>query len=85
MQSSCRDSAKGEQISVAGFDASKWHPAEVPGTVVGALVTDKSLPDPNYGMNLKSFPGFVSDTKGAVRHTRYALGQPVSLLVLVSH
>jgi exo-1,4-beta-D-glucosaminidase len=64
MQSSCQDSAKGEQISVAGFDASKWHSAEVPGTVVGALVTDKSLPDPNYGMNLKSFPGFVSDTKG---------------------
>jgi exo-1,4-beta-D-glucosaminidase len=64
MQSSCQDSARGEQISVAGFDASKWHSAEVPGTVVGALVTDKSLPDPNYGMNLKSFPGFVSDTKG---------------------
>jgi exo-1,4-beta-D-glucosaminidase len=64
MQSSCQDSAKGEQISVAGFDASKWHSAEVPGTVVGALVIDKSLPDPNYGMNLKSFPGFVSDTKG---------------------
>jgi exo-1,4-beta-D-glucosaminidase len=64
MQSSCLDNAKGEQISTAGFDASKWHAAEVPGTVVGALVTDKSLPDPNYGMNLKKFPGFVSDTKG---------------------
>ncbi len=64
MQSSCQDGAKGEQISTTGFDTSKWHPAEVPGTVVGALVTDKSLPDPNYGMNLKSFPGFVSDTKG---------------------
>ena len=64
MQSSCLDKTSGEQISVAGFDAAKWHPAEVPGTVVGALVTDKSLPDPNYGMNLKKFPGFVSDTKG---------------------
>ncbi|MGB7438688.1 MAG: glycoside hydrolase family 2 protein [Candidatus Acidiferrum sp.] len=64
MQSSCVDSSKAEQISAVGFDASKWIPAEVPGTVVGAQVTDKVLPDPNYGMNLKSFPGFVSDTKG---------------------
>lgn len=64
MQSSCQDAAKGEQISAVGFDTAKWHAAEVPGTVVGALVTDKTLPDPNYGMNLKSFPGFVTDTKG---------------------
>jgi len=64
MQSSCQDSAKAEQISTVGFDASKWHPAEVPGTVVGALVTDKTLPDPNFGMNLKSFPGFVMDNRG---------------------
>jgi exo-1,4-beta-D-glucosaminidase len=63
MQSSCQDSAKGEQISLPGFDTSKWHPAEVPGTVVGALVGDKTLPDPNYGMNLKSFPGFSSGMK----------------------
>jgi len=64
MQSSCVDSSKGEQISSTGFDASKWIPAEVPGTVVGAQVTDKVLPDPDYGMNLKSFPGFVLDSKG---------------------
>jgi exo-1,4-beta-D-glucosaminidase len=64
MQSSCQESAKGEQISLPGFDASKWHPAEVPGTVVGALVGDKSLPDPHYSTNLKSFPGFVAETKG---------------------
>src|SRR5208282_6378590 len=60
MQSSCLENAKGAQISVAGFDASKWHPAEVPGTVVGALVGDKTLPDPDYGINLKSIPGFVA-------------------------
>ena len=64
MQSACTDSVKGEQLSLPGYDTSKWHPAEVPGTVVGALVGDKTLPDPNYGMNLKSFPGFVSDPKG---------------------
>lgn len=64
MQSACVDNAKGEQISTAGFDTSKWIAAEVPGTVVGAQVTDKVLSDPDYGMNLKQFPGFVSDNKG---------------------
>jgi exo-1,4-beta-D-glucosaminidase len=58
MQSSCGLAATGEQISVPGFDASQWHPAEVPGTVVGALVADKTLPDPDYGMNLLQFPGY---------------------------
>jgi exo-1,4-beta-D-glucosaminidase len=42
---------------MAGFDASTWHKAEIPSTVVGALVTDKTYPDPDYAMNLKSLPG----------------------------
>src|SRR5277367_2585512 len=57
MQSSCVDKATGQEISTAGFAAGKWHDAEIPGTVVGAQVADKMLPDPNYGMNLKTFPG----------------------------
>jgi exo-1,4-beta-D-glucosaminidase len=57
MQSSCVDKSAGEAISAPGFDAKSWHNAEIPGTVVGALVADKTLPDPDYGMNLKSFPG----------------------------
>jgi len=59
MQSSCVDHSSGEAISTPGFAAPGWHSAEVPGTVVGALVSDKTLPDPNYAMNLKSFPGVV--------------------------
>jgi exo-1,4-beta-D-glucosaminidase len=59
MQSSCVDRSTGEAISTPGFAAKGWHSAEVPGTVVGALVTDKTLPDPDYGMNLKQFPGIV--------------------------
>jgi exo-1,4-beta-D-glucosaminidase len=58
MQSSCQDKTGGEQVSVAGYDDSQWHPAEVPGTVFGALVTDKLVPDPDYGLNLKQTPGF---------------------------
>ena len=59
MQSSCVDHSSGEAISTPGFAANGWHSAEVPGTVVGALVEDKTLPNPNYAMNLKSFPGVV--------------------------
>jgi len=57
MQSSCVDKSAPEAVSTAGFADSSWHKAEVPGTVVGALVTDGTFPDPNYGMNLKSYQG----------------------------
>ncbi len=57
MQSSCADKSSGEAISTPGFSAKQWHNAEIPGTVVGGLVTDKTLPDLNFGMNLKSIPG----------------------------
>jgi exo-1,4-beta-D-glucosaminidase len=57
MQSSCTDKSPAEAISTVGFPATNWHFAEVPGTVVAALVADKTLPDPYFGMNLKSFPG----------------------------
>jgi exo-1,4-beta-D-glucosaminidase len=63
MESSQKVSANGEAISQEGFDDSKWHPALVPGTVVGSLVADKTLPDPNYGENLKLFPGAFNDNK----------------------
>jgi exo-1,4-beta-D-glucosaminidase len=63
LQSSCTLPAKGDAISTAGFDDSHWHPAEVPGTVVGSLVADKTLPDPNYGLNLKSLAGAFTDNK----------------------
>src|SRR5258705_2704997 len=63
LESSCKLSAKAEDISLPGFDDSKWHPAIVPGTVVGSLVADKTLPDPNYGKNLNSFPGAFTNNK----------------------
>jgi len=57
LQSSCIDKSSAESISTPGFAARDWHKAEVPGTVVDALVTDKTLPDPDYALNLKTFPG----------------------------
>jgi len=63
LESSCKLTAKPEAISRPGFDDSKWHPALVPGTIVGSLVADKTLPDPNYGRNLNSFPGAFTNNK----------------------
>ena len=57
LQSSCGSKASGEKISTLGFDAANWHKTDVPATVVGALVTDKTYPDPESGMNLKTIPG----------------------------
>jgi exo-1,4-beta-D-glucosaminidase len=56
-ESSCVDKSAGQAISTSGFTDRPWHKAEIPGTVVGALVTDKTLPDPNYAIDLKSIPG----------------------------
>ena len=47
----------GTAISQPGFPAPDWYPATVPNTVVAALVDDKIYPDPNYGMNLRTYPG----------------------------
>ena len=63
IQSSCEGKATGDQISIVGFDASAWHKAEIPTTVVGALVTDKTYADPNYATNLDSFPGMSHSNK----------------------
>ncbi|HZV86111.1 MAG TPA: hypothetical protein VFF95_01090 [Candidatus Binatus sp.] len=63
IQSSCVAKATGEQISTAGFDGSAWHKADLPATVVGALVTDKTYPDPYFGTNLKTLPGMNYSNK----------------------
>src|SRR5579864_1466506 len=61
LQSSCETKASGAEISTTGFNASGWHHTDVPSTVVGALVTDHTYPDPDYGTNFLSFPGFNRD------------------------
>src|SRR6266568_2762266 len=57
IQSSCEVKAEGREVSSVSFSTKGWHHAEAPTTVVAALVADKTYPDPNFGMNLKSFPG----------------------------
>src|SRR5262245_1273692 len=56
IESSAKVTATGDAISQPGFDAKAWHAATVPTTVVAALVANKELPDPYFGMNLGSSP-----------------------------
>src|ERR1700732_2667269 len=57
LQSSAKVEAKGEVISTAAFATTGWSQVTVPTTVVAALVKDKKLPEPFFGMNLRQFPG----------------------------
>jgi exo-1,4-beta-D-glucosaminidase len=57
LESSCKVTANGEQISTPGFGTQGWHVTKVPSTVLAALVADKMYPDPYFGMNLRSIPG----------------------------
>jgi exo-1,4-beta-D-glucosaminidase len=63
LQSSCEVQATAAQLSTAGFNASAWHHTDLPSTVVGALVNDKTYPDPTYGTNLRSLPGMDYSSK----------------------
>ena len=76
VQSSCDDKAAGDKISVAGFAAARWHRTDIPSTVVGVLVTDKTYPDPDYGMNLKSFPGMYNSEKIVFANVDMPEGSP---------
>ena len=57
LQSSAKVEAKGEVISTPQFSPAGWHEASVPTTVVAALVKDKTLLDPFFGINLREFAG----------------------------
>jgi len=76
LQSSCEAKAGGAEISTAGFNAKGWHRTDIPSTVVGALVTDKTYPDPTYGTNLKSFPGMDYSSKTFFANQDMPKGSP---------
>src|SRR6266481_4332909 len=76
IQSSCEAKANGAEISTTGFDAKGWHHSDIPSTVVGALVTDKTYPDPDYGTNLRTFPGFNDDPQHFFSNLDMPRGSP---------
>ena len=57
LQSSSKIEATSEAISKPNFEPRNWYHVTVPTTVVAALVKNKVLPDPFFGMNLRQFPG----------------------------
>jgi exo-1,4-beta-D-glucosaminidase len=57
LQSSAKVSAAGEELSTPAFKPSDWHQVTLPTTVVAALVKNKVLPDPYFGMNMRELPG----------------------------
>jgi exo-1,4-beta-D-glucosaminidase len=49
--------ADGQAISSPSYDTAGWIKAQVPSTVVAALVSAKIFSNPNFGMNLREMPG----------------------------
>ena len=49
----------GDVLSTTRFQPKGWYKVSVPTTVVAALVKEKVLPDPGFGMNLRQFPGMT--------------------------
>src|SRR4029077_1218359 len=64
LQSSAKVEAKGETVSTVGFIPRGWQEANVPTTVVAALVKDKPLPDPFFRTNLRQFAGVTYPVVG---------------------
>lgn len=58
LQSSTKAAAPGESISTTKYRPDGWYRTSVPTTVLAALVENKVYPDPYFGLNLKSIPGF---------------------------
>jgi exo-1,4-beta-D-glucosaminidase len=59
LQSSCKVEKPGEVVSTPKFLPTGWYTVKVPTTVVAALVAHHVYPDPDFGMNLRSYPGMT--------------------------
>ncbi|HUB33340.1 MAG TPA: beta galactosidase jelly roll domain-containing protein [Bryobacteraceae bacterium] len=57
IQSSARVAENGSVLSTAAFQPRDWYATSVPSTVIAALVANGVYPDPDFGMNLRSYPG----------------------------
>jgi len=79
LQTSAKVEAKGDVISTPQFVASGWHEATVPTTVVAALVKDKTLPDPDFGMNLRDLPGVTYPIGGNFSNIAMAPDSPYAV------
>jgi beta-galactosidase/beta-glucuronidase len=60
LQSAREAAGTAQQIASASYDASRWHKATVPGTVLTTLVDRGVYPDPAYGLNNLAIPESLS-------------------------
>ena len=58
IQSGARIEQTGETLSMPGAAINGWYAVTVPKTVLAGLVDNGVYPDPYYGLNLKSVPGY---------------------------
>jgi exo-1,4-beta-D-glucosaminidase len=66
IQSSSIVKNSGNVISTPEFRPEKWYPATVPSTVFGTLVENKVYPDPYFGTNIESVPGYTTDRRNVM-------------------
>lgn len=66
IQSSKEVKDDGQTISDPGYKPENWYPATMPSTVLGTLVDDKVYPDPYYGTNIESLPGYVPGRRAEI-------------------
>jgi exo-1,4-beta-D-glucosaminidase len=57
LQSACKVTGTGEEISKATYHPEGWIAASVPATVLAAQVAAGEIKDPYYGVNLRKIPG----------------------------
>jgi len=60
LQSAAQAGGSAQQIAGPAYDASRWYPATVPGTVLTTLVDRGVYPDPAYGLNNLAIPESLS-------------------------
>ncbi|MDP4224670.1 MAG: glycoside hydrolase family 2 TIM barrel-domain containing protein, partial [Bacteroidota bacterium] len=60
IQSSAVVTDDGKTISSSLYQPQKWYPATVPTTILATLVANKVYPDPYYGTNIETIPGYFS-------------------------
>jgi exo-1,4-beta-D-glucosaminidase len=58
LQTSAKLEEGGDVLSKPGFAPEGWYATNVPVTVLAALADNKVYPDPYFGVNLKSVPGY---------------------------
>jgi exo-1,4-beta-D-glucosaminidase len=66
IQSSGEIKEDGKTISLISYQTGKWYPATVPSTIFGTLVENKVYPDPYYGTNIESIPGYFTQRSGEI-------------------